>query len=331
MSYFTKDYSYPLDKSLIAQEPKERDSSRLFIPSFKKHTYITELDKYLPKDTLIVFNNSLVMPSKLPIKKKSGGIGELFLIEKIDHSLWKCFLKISRKPTFPFSVFVQDYEIIIESQDESFFFAHIPSECLDLLEIPLPPYIKRPVNSLDSYFYQTSFASIKGSLAAPTAGLHFSSDYINHLKNNFETMFITLHVGLGTFLPVKTENILDHTMHEETYYIHKKQGYLLNNHKGPILCIGTTSLRAVESFFENQIDDSWQKTSIFFHPYHRPKKVKMLLTNFHLPETTLFMLVCSFVGKQEAFDIYQEAMEHKYSFFSYGDTSLLFFKDHVNV
>ncbi len=329
MSTNLKDYDYYLPKKLIALQPRTRDASRL-LTSKGAHTTFKKLLDYIPKNTLFVFNNSMVIPRKLTVQKETGAQGEIFLIEK-KNDLWKGFLKIRGKKNFPFFLSVQNEKIEIIKQEEEFFYFKIPEKVFQYLELPLPPYIKRKVTSDDYEFYQTIFAKIPGSLAAPTAGLHFSKSFLAEIQKNYPTIFVTLHVGLGTFLPVKTSSYLDHQMHEESYYVQQEEGEILKNHKGPILCVGTTSLRVVESFFKNLKTNSWEKTNIYFHPYHRPKFVRYLLTNFHLPKTTLLLLVASFLGRKKTLALYEEAIKNNYSFYSYGDAMLCEFEDDISI
>ena len=377
----THDFDFDLPESLIAQSPTpERGQSRLLVlnrgTGSREHRMVSELPMLLKKGTLLVFNNSRVRKARLfGVSINTGAKAEFLLIKKFDDLSWQVLAKRSkRKKSGTCYVFDDGTKAILSqaartredpgpgtSSGEELLlcFDHpIDDDWLDRFgHVPLPPYIRREDTQADSKRYQTIFASQIGSAAAPTAGLHFTEKLLADLDNaGMEKVFITLHVGLGTFLPVRTENIEDHVMHEETFYIGKEEAAKIEKakkEKRNILAVGTTSLRALESvwqdgFLEAQRSHGAGKpeakmayrvkglTSIFIYPGFKFKVVDQLFTNFHTPMSSLLMLVSAFTGEKSApgrnsnipgrdliLDTYHEAIKEGYRFFSYGDAMLI--------
>ena len=339
------DYWYDLPKELIAQDPLEkRDSSRLLVFNketkeiFHKHFY--DVIDYLEKDDCLVINDTKVLPARLigNIEEKNA-VCEVFLVKRIDKNLWECLVKPGKKLNIGVKVyFTEDLkcEIIDIKEDGNrivkFIYNGIFEEVLDKVGItPLPPYITHKLN--DKNRYQTVYANFKGSVAAPTAGLHFTEELLTKIKNKgINIVKITLHVSLGTFRPVKVENIEDHKMHSEKVIITKESAdrineTILKNKK--VICVGTTSCRSLESsayfdetknrYLVKACDD---ETNIFIYEGYKFKIMNALITNFHLPESTLLMLVSAFAGKENVFNVYKEAIKEKYRFYSFGDACL---------
>lgn len=339
------DYWYDLPKELIAQDPLEkRDSSRLLV--FNKetkeifHRHFYDVIDYLEKDDCLVINDTKVLPARLigNIEEKKA-VCEVFLVKRIDKDLWECLVKPGKKLKIGAKVhFTEDLscEIIDIKEDGNrivkFIYNGIFEEVLDKVGItPLPPYITHKLN--DKNRYQTVYANFKGSVAAPTAGLHFTEELLTKIKNKgINIVKITLHVSLGTFRPVKVENIEDHKMHSEKVIITKESAdkineTILNNKK--VICVGTTSCRSLESsaYFDETKNKYLVKacddeTNIFIYEGYKFKIMNALITNFHLPESTLLMLVSAFAGKENVFNVYKEAIKEKYRFYSFGDACL---------
>lgn len=334
-----KDFNFELPQELIAQYPPEtRGNSRLFVLDRKTqeytHTMVKHLAEYLPENCILVFNDSKVKKARLYATTETGGISEVLLVEQISHTSWKVMatrakrLKPGKKIVMPggitgiVTVDEQEFKIIEFSEPitETYMnqFGHIP----------LPPYIRRSDSPADADRYQTVYAKHIGSIAAPTAGLHFTPEILETLHTyGIQTVFITLHVGLGTFLPVRVQHIEDHVMHEETFTITEATADVLNHAKElgkPIVAVGTTSLRALESAWDGEkLQAGTNTTRIFIYPGYQFNVVDALFTNFHTPESTLLMLVSAFAGREVILKAYQEAIEQKYRFFSYGDAMLI--------
>ncbi|WP_341764317.1 tRNA preQ1(34) S-adenosylmethionine ribosyltransferase-isomerase QueA [Candidatus Tisiphia endosymbiont of Beris chalybata] len=337
------DFDFSLPHALIAQAPEaKRDHSNLLIA--KPNTHLAQdkfyniIDYLMPGD-VIVFNDSKVIKAKLLLNNDGKKI-ELYLNKQIGDNKWHGFAKPAKKlqegDQFDFSgnkitilhkLGLGQVEVKFELLNISVF------EFLEQYgHLPLPPYIKREENLVeDNIRYQTVYSKNPGAVAAPTAGLHFSTQLLQLIQaRNIEIVFITLHVGAGTFLPIKTENIEQHKMHREYYHIDSITANIINKAKKEnrrVIAVGTTSLRALESAaINNQVQEGGVETEIFIKPGFKFQMVDLLLTNFHLPKSTLFILVCAFVGYQEAVKIYKYAIENKMRFFSYGDASLLYLK-----
>lgn len=342
MSTKLADYDYNLPEFLIGQKPTEpRDHSRLMIVDKNEKTIVHKkfynLIDYLQKGDVLVRNSTKVIPARLFGKKQTGGIMEILLIKRIDLDTWECLLKPAKKLKLGQKLTIGDNnELIAElveikedgnrilkfSYDGSF------EEVLDKLgQMPLPPYIIEKLEKKDRY--QTVYA-IKGeSVAAPTAGLHFTDELLNQLKNKgIEIIDLFLEVGLGTFRPVKTDDVLKHKMHEERYEIPKITVDIIEKAKKEnrrIIAVGTTTVRALEASAKKNgslIPDK-DSTDIFIYPGYKFKIVDALITNFHLPKSTLLMLVSAFSSREFMLEIYRKAVEEKYHFFSFGDAMFI--------
>ena len=296
------------------------------------HTTFDKLFDFLDDDTLVLLNNTKVIKARVFGHKTSGGKIELLLNSPLQDGKFSVYIKGRVKKDMEL-VFQNNLNAkIISLQDDGtrvVSFAQnnkdiTTDELFDILEnighVPLPPYIKRQDIKEDETEYQTVFSKERGAVAAPTASLHFTDRMFEELKKRYETYFLTLHVGAGTFKPVEAEHINDHVMHSEFYDIPESTCKAIDS-PSPILAVGTTVTRTVEYFVrENQ---KVGKSDLFLHPQNRPQRVNHLLTNFHLPKSTLLMLVASFVGIEKSLEIYRIAVEEKYRFFSYGDAMLI--------
>lgn len=338
------DFDYSLPQELIAQTPlKERTDSRLMVLNKKDHSvtdgFFKNFVDYLDSGDLIVFNNSRVLPARLfaevenYIKKV-----EVFLLEEVQKGkkgvLWKCLGKPGKKLTEGIKISINENfkgEVVQVNADGSRLIKFNQADIYPFLEengeMPLPPYIKEKLSEKERY--QTVYSKKLGSVAAPTAGLHFTDEYLEILnKKGIKTGFVTLNVGLGTFLPVKTENVKEHKMHREKYEITEELVEQVNEAKKNgkrVIAVGTTSMRVLESSLDangNLIPQS-SDTDIFIYPPYDFKIVDALLTNFHLPKSTLLMLVSALAGKEFVFEAYRQAVDLKYRFFSFGDAMLI--------
>ncbi|MDR0474439.1 MAG: tRNA preQ1(34) S-adenosylmethionine ribosyltransferase-isomerase QueA [Treponema sp.] len=351
----TSDFDFELPQNLIAQyPPAERGNSRLMVldrrTGSRERRMVSDLPSLLEKGTLLVFNNSKVRKARLlGNADNTDAKAEFLLLKKLDNNSWKVLAKRSKRKK-PGSCFTFEdgtrAELAFggtEGQAVLRFDRAIDDKWLDRFgHIPLPPYIKRPDTGNDTERYQCVYASRTGSAAAPTAGLHFTGKLMEEFKEaGMETVFITLHVGLGTFLPVRTENIEDHVMHEEACHIGEKEAAAIEKakkEKRKILAVGTTSLRTLESAWTEggTLRRGDGLTSIFLYPGARFKVVDMLFTNFHTPKSTLLMLVSAFAGafslsgnageipgRGLILETYREAIKENFRFFSYGDAMLI--------
>lgn len=296
------------------------------------HTIFKELFSFLPQDTAVILNDTKVIKARIFGVKQSGGKIELLLNSPLQDNLYSVYIR--GKVNIGSELFFENNlkAIVQKLQDDGTrvvaFFQNSKQidtkKLFDILEsighIPLPPYIKRPDTLQDASEYQTVFSKIQGAVAAPTASLHFSQSMFSELQKRYAHGFLTLHVGAGTFKPVEAENINDHVMHSEFYALSEATCKLLNSEK-KILAVGTTVTRSVEYFVRTQKQSGF--SNLFLHPNNQPQRVDHLLTNFHLPKSTLIMLVASFIGLNETLRIYQEAIDQKYRFFSYGDAMLI--------
>ena len=334
----TSDFDFYLPEELIAQHPLEkRDYSKLMVLDKEtgkiEHKHFYNVIEYLnPGDTLVL-NNTRVMPARLIGEKaESGGKIEFLLLKRIEGDKWECLAKPGKRAKigteFVFGKgklkckvvdIVEEGNRIIEFSYDGIF-----EQVLDELgEMPLPPYIKEKLEKKE--MYQTVYAKYDGSAAAPTAGLHFTEELLQKIKDKgVEIANVTLHVGIGTFRPVKEENIEEHDMHTEHYYIKKEDAEKINNTRkngGRIIAVGTTSCRVLESVADENgmVKEVEGDTSIFIYPGYKFKCIDSLITNFHLPESTLVMLVSALAGREYILDAYKEAVNQKYRFFSFGD------------
>jgi len=337
-----KDFYFELPKELIAQEPLiKRDSSRLLvldkISGDIKHSTFRDIMKYFKKGDCIVLNNTRVIPARLfGVKKETGSNIEFLLLKRIEQDIWEVLLRPGKKAKpgarFLFGQGELEAEIldIVEGGNRivKFYYEGIFETVLDKLgNMPLPPYITKTLE--DKERYQTVFSKYEGSAAAPTAGLHFTPELLEEIQRmGVNLAYITLHVGLGTFRPVKVDNILEHTMHSEYFDVSSEAAEIINSTKndgGRIICVGTTSTRTLESLADlnGKIAPTSGWTDIFIYPGYKFKVVDTLITNFHLPESTLLMLVSALAGRENIISAYNEAVKEKYRFFSFGDAMLI--------
>ena len=337
----TEDFWYDLPEELIAQTPlMQRDSSRLLVLDRKTgetcHRHFYDIYDYLQPGDCLVMNDSRVLPARLLGKRPSGGAVELLLLRDMGDKRWECLAKPGRKLQPGQEVIFGDGELtatIVSVLDDGnrlveFHYEGIFLEVLERLgKMPLPPYIKAQLE--DQERYQTVYSREVGSAAAPTAGLHFTPELMDKLRNKGVSIaFVTLHVGLGTFRPVKVENVLEHHMHSELCILPEETAQILNKTRsegGRIICVGTTSCRTLESLALSDgtfvAGSKW--TDIFIYPGYTFKAMDGLITNFHLPESTLVMLVSAFAGRENILSAYGEAVREKYRFFSFGDAMLI--------
>ncbi len=333
----TASYDYELPPELIASHPASpRDSAKLLIYNRAtksiSHRYFYEILDFIPSDTTVVLNDTKVIKARIYGHKSSGGSIELLINRALNSYDINVYIRGKVKPD---SLLIFDKNLsakVIELHSDGsrivhFYLDNKPLRCEDLIiildeigHIPLPPYIDRADDASDEIEYQSVFANHSGAVAAPTASLHFSDELFEALKNRFDYRFLTLHVGSGTFKPVDVDDILDHPMHREYYNIDNATKNLLDSDT-KILAIGTTATRTIEHYKRTQ--NASGEADIFLHPNNQPIRTDYLLTNFHLPKSTLLMLVSSFVGVDEMHRIYATAIEHKYRFYSYGDAMMI--------
>lgn len=331
-------YYYDLPEELIAQTPLEpRDSSRLLVYDKEsgkvEHKIFRDITEYLKPGDVLVVNNSRVLPARLFGYKDTGAKIEILLQKRTDLKNWQCIarptkrLKVGDKVTFSehlrcFITRIGEYGLVEVEFEFEGVFEHRLSEVGNM---PLPPYIKEKLS--DKERYQTVYSKIEGSSAAPTAGLHFTPELIEKIRGiGVEIVEVLLHVGLGTFRPVKEDNILQHDMHSEFIEMSKENAEILNKAKSEgrrIIAVGTTSVRVLESSCKDgKFVPMKEETKIFIYPGYKFKAVDCLITNFHLPESTLIMLVSAFIGRDETMRVYETAVKEKYRFFSFGDACL---------
>lgn len=337
----THDFYYDLPEELIAQTPLEkRDHSRLMVldretGKVSHRQFFNVLDYLRPGDCLVM-NDSRVLPARLLGHRPTGGAVEVLLLRDLGNKRWECLCKPGRKMQVGNQVVFGDGELtatVVEVQETGnrvveFHYEGIFLEVLERLgKMPLPPYIKAELE--DQERYQTVYSREVGSAAAPTAGLHWTNDLLEQARQlGVRTAFVTLHVGLGTFRPVKAEDILEHHMHSELCMMSAETAAILNDTKakgGRIICVGTTSCRTLESLVnqDGSFEEKSKWTEIFIYPGYEFKAMQGLITNFHLPESTLVMLVSAFAGRENVLSAYNQAVEEKYRFFSFGDAMLI--------
>ena len=336
------DFNYELPQELIAQVPiKDRSASRLMVLNRENKTIEDKIFKdildYLKPGDCLVRNNTKVIPARLyGIKEETGVHIEFLLLKRIEGDIWEVMvhpgrrLKIGTKVIFGNGLLKAEILEMMEGGNRKVKFEYegIFNEILDQIGLmPLPPYIKEKLD--DKSRYQTVYAKYEGSAAAPTAGLHFTEELLKKIKEKgVEIANVTLHVGIGTFRPVKVENIEEHDMHSEHYYIKHEDAEKINNTKkngGRIIAVGTTSCRVLESVADENglVKETEGDTSIFIYPGYKFKCIDCLITNFHLPESTLIMLVSALAGKDYIMKAYKHAVEEKYRFFSFGDAMFI--------
>ena len=332
-----KEFYYDLPEELIAQVPiQKRDESRLMVLDRKKqtieHKIFKDILEYLKPGDCLVRNNTKVIPARIYGKKETGANVEFLLLNNIEGDIWEAIVRPGNKlhigTKVSFGEGLLDAEIleVMEggTRKVKFTYNGIFNEILDKIGLmPLPPYIHEELKEKDRY--QTVYAKYQGSAAAPTAGLHFTEELLEKIKaKGVEIANVTLHVGIGTFRPVKVEKIEEHHMHSEHYYIKKEDAEKINNAKkngGRIISVGTTSCRVLESIANENglVQETEGDTSIFIYPGYKFKCIDALITNFHLPESTLIMLVSTLAGKENVLNAYNIAVKNKYRFFSFGD------------
>ena len=337
----THDFWYHLPEELIAQTPlKKRDTSRLLVLDRKtgeiEHKHFYDILDFLNPGDCLVMNDSRVLPARLLGNRPTGGAVELLLLKDLGDKRWECLAKPGRKLLEGQDVIFGDGKLtatVVSVKEDGnrvveFHYEGIFLEVLEQLgKMPLPPYIKEELQ--DSERYQTVYSREIGSAAAPTAGLHFTNELLDKIRNKgVNTAFITLHVGLGTFRPVKAEEISEHHMHAELCMINKNTAALLNNTRqagGRIICVGTTSCRTLESLVneDGSFEEKSKWTEIFIYPGYQFKAMNGLITNFHLPESTLVMLVSAFAGREQVLNAYEQAVQERYRFFSFGDAMFI--------
>ena len=336
------DYDFELPKELIAQTPlSDRSSSRLLVLHKQtgeyEHRTFRDIKEYLHPGDCLVVNNTKVIPARLMgVKADTGAVIEVLLLKRRSDDVWETLVKPGKKArpgtviSFGDGLITGTVTEIVEEGNRLIRFTYegVWEEALDRLgEMPLPPYITHKLE--DKNRYQTVYAKYEGSAAAPTAGLHFTKDLLAELEEaGIELAYVTLHVGLGTFRPVKEENLLDHHMHSEFYEITEEAAQKINCAKqsgNRVVCVGTTSCRTIESAADEngQIKACSGDTEIFIYPGYRFKVLDALITNFHLPESTLIMLVSALAGREQVLAAYREAVKERYRFFSFGDAMLI--------
>lgn len=344
------DFDYELPEELIAQKPADkRDASRLLVVHRKtgetEHKHFYDILEYLNEGDCLVLNNSKVLPARLyGIKEGTGAKVEFLLIKRIDGDRWETMVRpgkrlkpgdsvmFSEDPLLKADIidYGNDGTRIVEFSYDGIFMERLE----EIGSMPLPPYIERQSENEDRDRYQTVYCREEGSVAAPTAGLHFTEELLEKARaKGVELAYVTLHVGIGTFRPVKCENIEDHSMHFEEYHIDEKTAEIINRAKAEgrrVISVGTTSTRTVESaaYFDEE-KDCWQvrsgenSTGIFIYPGYEFRIIDSLITNFHLPKSTLLMLISALYDREKILEVYQEAIREKYRFFSYGDAMFI--------
>ena len=334
----TSDYYFDLPEELIAQDPMEkRDECRLLIVDKKtgetEHHKFNEIINYLEPGDCLVLNNTKVIPARLLGEKEGTGAAvEILLLKRKEADVWETLVKPGKKlrpgarVSFGGGILKAEILDIVDEGNRlvKFYYDGIWEEVLDRLgEMPLPPYITHKLQ--DKNMYQTVYAKYEGSAAAPTAGLHFTEKLLEDIKaKGVDMAFVTLHVGLGTFRPVKVDNVLEHHMHTEWYQVTQEAADKINKAKENghrIICVGTTSCRTIESAADENghLSACSGDTSIFIYPGYKFKVLDQLITNFHLPESTLVMLVSALAGREHVLAAYEEAIKERYRFFSFGD------------
>lgn len=333
----TRDFWYDLPEELIAQTPLEkRDMSRLMCLNREtgeiSHKHFYDIIDYLQPGDCLVMNDSRVLPARLLGHRPTGGAVEVLLLRDLGNRCWECLCKPGRKMQVGNTVIFGNGELTatvkaVQEDGNRVVEFHYEGIFLEVLErlgkMPLPPYIKEELQ--DQERYQTVYSREVGSAAAPTAGLHFTQELLEAIRaKGVQEAFVTLHVGLGTFRPVKADNILDHHMHSELCMMNQETADILNQTKardGRVICVGTTSCRTLESLVNDdgtfEAKSRW--TDIFIYPGYTFKAMDGLITNFHLPESTLVMLVSAFAGREHVLAAYEEAVKERYRFFSFGD------------
>ncbi len=338
----TSDYFFDLPEELIAQDPLEdRASSRLLVldknTGKTKHGKFKDILDYIKPGDCLVLNNTKVIPARLlGVKEDTGAAVEVLLLKRRENDVWETLVKPGKKlrpgarMVFGDGLLKAEVLEVVEEGNRlvKFYYDGIWEEVLDQLgEMPLPPYITHKLQ--DKNRYQTVYAKYEGSAAAPTAGLHFTKELLEELNaRGIKTAYVTLHVGLGTFRPVKVDNVLEHHMHTEYYQVSQEAADIINETKKRghrVICVGTTSCRTIESAADENgwLSECCGNTDIFIYPGYRFKVLDCLITNFHLPESTLVMLVSALAGREHVLNAYEEAVKERYRFFSFGDAMMI--------
>ncbi len=333
------DFDFNLPKELIAQHPSEkRDHSRLLVLDRQdqtiKHHHFYDITHYLSENDVLVINDTKVIPARLlGVKDMTNAVVEVLLLKEVEPNIWEAMTKPAKRvkigTMIKFSNLLTAECIGIKEEGIRLYKMTYEGIFIEILEqlgtMPLPPYITEKLSDKDRY--QTVYAKDLGSAAAPTAGLHFTNELLEQIKSQGTKVIpITLHVGLGTFKPVQVDKIEDHHMHEETYTMSETSAKLLNEALAQgknIVCVGTTSIRTLESNFQGKFIPGTFDTSIFIYPGYTFKVVNKLITNFHLPKSTLIILISALAGKDFIMKAYQEAIDHRYRFFSFGDAMFI--------
>ena len=337
----TSDFYFDLPQELIAQSPLEkRDASRLLTLDKRTgeivHRHFTDLTELLRAGDCLVLNDSRVLPARLIGRREGGGACEVLLLVDRGDKVWECLVRPGRKLRTGAKIVFGDGELTAEVVDQTedgnrmvrFDYDGVFLEILERLgQMPLPPYIKEKLR--DPERYQTVYSRVVGSAAAPTAGLHFTPELLNAVESKgVKLCYVTLHVGLGTFRPVKVDDVDKHKMHSEYCIIPRETADVINETRqngGRVICVGTTSCRTVESWADRDgtLRPSAGWTDIFIYPGYRFKATDALITNFHLPESTLLMLVSALAGREHILEAYRQAVEERYRFFSFGDAMFI--------
>ena len=335
----TEKFNYDLPEHLIAQYPslKRTDSKLLIAIDSIQHQFFKDIQNYLNKGDLLILNQTSVIPARLFGEKITGGKIELLLERFLSNHQTLTQIRSSRTPKegaeLVFSFQGQRFLATVEGRQDNFFILNWSDDPKSLFEqygqIPLPPYMNRAAEKLDEERYETIYAdpNQKASVAAPTAGMHFDQELLNSLQSKgVEFGYVNLHVGAGTFQPVKTDHIEDHVIHKELVEVNSDlidQVKRIKASKGKIVAVGTTSVRAIETAFQDEPSAFKGETSLFIYPGYKFKVVDHMITNFHLPKSSLLMLVAAFIGYEKMMDIYKTAVEKEYRFLSYGDAMFL--------
>ena len=336
------DFDYPLDESLIAQTPiLKRDESRLMVLNRKtgeiEHRHFSDIIEYLEPNDVLVMNNTKVIPARLyGVKEETNAVIEILMLKTTSDDCWECLAKPAKRVKVGTVINFGDGKLKAECirvgdegiREFKLIYKGILYEILDALgEMPLPPYIHEKLEDKDRY--QTVYAVTPGSAAAPTAGLHFTLELLDKIKEKgVKIVYVTLHVGLGTFRPVNVDDVKNHTMHSEFYEMSKETADILNDAKENgynIVSVGTTSTRTLETVMSlyNTFKECSGWTQIFIYPGYKFKAIDKQITNFHLPKSTLVMLVSALAGKENILNAYNEAVKNKYRFFSFGDSMFI--------
>ncbi len=333
----TQSYDFDLDQSFIATTPANpKDSAKLLVYDRKNdtitHAVFRDIDTFLDDDVNVLFNNTKVIKARLYGQKKSGGKVELLINRPLPDNLFSVYIrgKVKVDTLLEFDkelkakvITVHEdgtRDVIFLNEGQTLDFLALQSFLDDIGHLPLPPYMQREDDKSDETNYQTVFAKDAGAVAAPTASLHFTDELFKRFTQKHNHAYLTLHVGAGTFKPVEHETITDHPMHSE-YYTISDEGLAIIKSSTKLLAVGTTVTRTIEYYVRTQQREG--EANLFLHPNNPPQRVNHLLTNFHLPKSTLIMLVASFVGLEKTLELYEEAKKHHYRFYSYGDAMLI--------